>query len=162
MIGDAVACTNHKKNLFVPYNPSVLTASSQLPLHKGAFLLRTNFLLSSCPRVALEPRKTVENCTKISLPCVKGGGPRSGGRIVSVQMLLVVRKQNTSMHKNNLDFFDRLNGTAPSGAVPRFLFSRLGAQEKDARIAPIALVELGNRQEFAPPAAPDTVSPEIW
>ena len=30
------------------------------------------------PRVALESRKNVENCTKISLPCVKGGGPRSG------------------------------------------------------------------------------------
>ena len=52
--------------------------------------------------------------------------------------------------KTNLDFFDHLNGTAPSGAVPRFLFRRLGTQEKDARIATIALVELGNGQEFAP------------
>ena len=75
--------------------------------------------------------------------------------------LLSVNRILFEFAKTNLDFVDRLNGTAPSGAVPRFIFRRLGTQEKDARIATIALVELGNGQEFAPPAAPDTVSPEF-
>ena len=75
--------------------------------------------------------------------------------------LLSVNRILFEFAKTNSDFFDHLNRTAPSGAVPRFLFRRLGAQEKDARIATIALVELGNRQGIDSFAALGTVSPEF-
>ena len=56
-------------------------------------------------RVALESQKNVEDCTKLSLPCVKGGGPRSGGRIVLDQMLLTVLNRTFGFTKNNLELF---------------------------------------------------------
>ena len=41
-----------------------------------------SFILSS-KSILSNGKEKNEQCTSASLPCVKGGGPRSGGRIVS-------------------------------------------------------------------------------
>ena len=64
-------------------NPSVLPSAIQLPLHKGALFLCTNFLFCIVQEVLSDDKDSNEQCTRVSLPCVKGGGPRSGGRIVT-------------------------------------------------------------------------------
>ena len=40
-----------------------------------------SFILSS-KSILSDGKDNNEQCTRVSLPCVKGGGPRSGGRIV--------------------------------------------------------------------------------
>ena len=44
-------------------------------------MLQLSFILSS-KGVLSDGKDNNEQCTRVSLPCVKGGGPRSGGRIV--------------------------------------------------------------------------------
>ena len=80
-------------------NPSVLPTAIQLPLHKGALLLCTNVLYYIEQEFLSDGKDNNEQCTRVSLPCVKGGGPRSGGRIVSgheVTFILsrMVKKKN--------------------------------------------------------------------
>ena len=49
------------------------------------FFVHELFLILSSKSILSNGKEKNEQCTSASLPCVKGGGPLSGGRIVSTQ-----------------------------------------------------------------------------
>ena len=59
-----------------PSAPAPFTQGSLTFVHQLSFILSSKSILS-------DGKDNNEQCTRASLPCVKGGGPRSGGRIVS-------------------------------------------------------------------------------
>ena len=63
-------------------NPSVAFGASSLYTREPCVCART-FYFASFKNFLSDGKDNNEQCTRVSLPCVKGGGPRSGGRIVS-------------------------------------------------------------------------------